>query len=127
MGLFTIEHRAKRPLGSRVRTVTAGKHKLRIAFPKGPRRKGSGKLLEILHPQTENPQLCRLANKNPAELVLLGNPTSLRAQASAKRTNLVRRNAAAAENLYEEFHGESPTHILKTQEPQSMPREATVL
>lgn len=43
--------------GTKVRTVHAGKHELRIAFPKGARRKGSGKVVSILHPLTEkNPE-----------------------------------------------------------------------
>lgn len=42
------------PRGYRVRTVTAGGHKVRIAFPPGPRKKGAGQLVSILHPRREN-------------------------------------------------------------------------
>lgn len=66
---------AEQPRGWRVRTKREGAHELRIAFPPGPRRKGAGKLLEILHPKTErNPKACGVAQMNPAELVIFGNP-----------------------------------------------------
>jgi hypothetical protein len=51
-----------------------GRHELRIAFPPGPRRTGSGKLLEILHPKGERNPECEIAGKNPAELIIFGNP-----------------------------------------------------
>lgn len=56
------------PAGWRVRTVKAGAHRVRVAFPPGARQKGSGKVVSVLHPQNENP--CRM--NNPAELVLMG-------------------------------------------------------
>jgi hypothetical protein len=47
------------PPGFHVRTIRAGKHELRIAFPKGARKKGSGQLISILHPKKErNPETC---------------------------------------------------------------------
>jgi hypothetical protein len=47
------------PPGFHVRTIRAGKHELRIAFPKGARKKGSGQIISILHPKREkNPQTC---------------------------------------------------------------------
>lgn len=55
---FITQHVAKTPENWRVRTVRAGEHELRVAFPPGPRRTGSGELVEILHPKGENP--CRL-------------------------------------------------------------------
>jgi len=58
------------PSGWRVRTVQSGAHQIRVAFPPGPRRRGAGKVVQILHPRTDNP--CSL---NPAELVILGNPS----------------------------------------------------
>ena len=48
--------------GTKVRTVRAGAHEIRIAFPKGARKKGSGKIVSILHPKAE---------KNPGALRLL--------------------------------------------------------
>lgn len=38
------------PKGWRVRTVTKGGHQVRVAFPPGPRRKGTGKAISVLHP-----------------------------------------------------------------------------
>ena len=61
---FRHEDVATVPRGHRVRTVTTPTgHKVRIAFPPGPRRTGAGKLVSILHPQTEvNP-----CGKNPMQ------------------------------------------------------------
>jgi hypothetical protein len=61
-----------------VRTVTQGEHEVRIAFPPGRREKGSGHVVEILHPTHENPGYCpsKTRMQNPAELVLMGaNPS----------------------------------------------------
>ena len=66
---YRTQHVAAAPSGYHVRTIPSGEHWIRLAFPPGPRRRGSGRLVEILHPAGENP--CRL---NPAELVVLGNP-----------------------------------------------------
>ena len=44
--------------GTKVRTVRAGKHLVRIAFPKGARKKGSGQLISILHPLHEKNPSC---------------------------------------------------------------------
>ena len=65
---------AQKPRGWRVRTKRTGRHELRIGFPPDARRKGSGKLLEILHPKGEQNPDCELAGKNPAELIIFGNP-----------------------------------------------------
>ena len=46
------------PAGTKVRTIHAGKHELRIAFPKGARKKGSGTLVSILHPRSEKNPSC---------------------------------------------------------------------
>lgn len=70
---FRVQHIAVKPRGWRVRTKREGAHELRIGFPPGPRRRGTGKLLEILHPKAEhNP--CAIEQMNPAELVIFGNP-----------------------------------------------------
>ena len=64
------------PAGYKVRTVRAGAHQVRVAFPPGARRKGDGIVVGILHPKNENP--CPVARKNPAELLLMGaNPSGL--------------------------------------------------
>lgn len=77
---FRVQHVARKPRGWRVRTKREGAHELRIAFPPGARRKGSGRLLEILHPKGERNPQCGLAGKNPAELVIFGNPSPSRAR-----------------------------------------------
>jgi hypothetical protein len=47
------------PRGYHVRTVRAGKHQVRIAFPKGARKTGAGQIVSILHPKAEqNPAGC---------------------------------------------------------------------
>jgi hypothetical protein len=85
IGDFRTEHVAKKPRGWNVRTMrTETGHELRLAFPAGPRKKGSGRLLEILHPSHENPS-CQVTPhtaaheaasffgiENPSELLLIG-------------------------------------------------------
>jgi hypothetical protein len=74
---YRIEHVSETPRGYHVRTFAPGPksdHLVREAFPKGRRRKGSGQLVEILHPIGENPSRC----KNPSSVysfaVSLGYP-----------------------------------------------------
>lgn len=82
------EHVAETPRGWKVRTITPGadsKHEVRIAFPPGRRKKGSGRVVEILHPAGEKNPKCALsekARKNPGELLIFGNPST----AAKKRT-----------------------------------------
>ena len=55
--------------GHRFRTLSRGRHRIIIAFPKGPRRHGTGVVQAILHPLSEatgtdrkflcNDQTCR--------------------------------------------------------------------
>lgn len=46
------------PHGWHVRTKVENGHEVRLAFPPGKRKKGSGKLISILHPKSErNPEL----------------------------------------------------------------------
>lgn len=70
-GDYRTEHIATKPRGWKVRSKMMRDHVIVLAFPPGPRRKGSGRLLEILHPAGENPA-CRM--KNSPELVIFGNP-----------------------------------------------------
>lgn len=83
---FRIQRVATKPRGWRVRTKREGEHELRIGFPPGPRHRGVGKLLEILHPKSERNPECQIVGKNPAELVIFGNPSNNREleQASEK-------------------------------------------
>src|SRR5713101_6842504 len=66
---FRHEDREAVPRGWKVRTVKAGKHRVRVAFPPGRRQKGSGRLVSVLHPVGENP--CELRSTNPAELMVM--------------------------------------------------------
>jgi hypothetical protein len=85
---FRVEHLAQTPAGYRVRSVKRGSHVVRVGFPPGRRRKGSGKVLEILHPKAEKNASCivsQRAKTNPAELLIFGNPASkLEAQKAAR-------------------------------------------
>lgn len=54
MIFFRHERLAKKRKGERVRTIVTDKHRVRIAFPKGQRRKGAGRVLSILHPMEES-------------------------------------------------------------------------
>ncbi len=130
MSEFRTEHVQTKPAGWRVRTiVTDTGHELRIGFPPGGRKRGSGRLLQILHPRAENPscdvtprRAVELANrelsdgkKNPAELVIFGlpNPDSSEAEKAAE--------------LYEEFHGEAPKETLEAQRSARMRTDYTGL
>ena len=99
---FYVEHFSTLRGGEKVRTVTRKGHRVRIAFPKGHRVKGSGRLIEVLHPLKDNP--CRLPN--PAELVIM----------SANPSNL-----EGASRMYEEFHGEPGKHVDEIHEPTPRP------
>jgi hypothetical protein len=66
---FRHEDREAVPKGWKVRTVKAGKHRVRVAFPPGRKVKGSGRLVSVLHPIGENP--CELRSTNPAELMVM--------------------------------------------------------
>ena len=72
---FRHEDREAVPKGWKVRTVKAGAHRVRVAFPPGRREKGSGRLVSILHPISGNNPCsnpCSLRSTNPAELMIMG-------------------------------------------------------
>lgn len=105
---FTVQHVAVTPRGWHVRTKLEGKHRLRIAFPPGPRQTGVGKLVEILHPRGENPCPQKKRYANPGEeLLIFGNPSRRRKKNDGELDD--------AELLYQEFHGRDPKEILKVQ------------
>jgi len=95
------EHVATSPRGWKVRTIAPGpdsKHEVRIAFPPGRRKKGSGRVVEILHPAGEKNPKCALsekARKNPGELLIFGNPST----AAKKRTTRDRASRIRAARL----------------------------
>ena len=127
-----------KPAGSRIRSVVRGKHVLRVAFRGSTRAgKGKGKLVSILHPRSENPNLCRL-RKNPGlELVILGNPHSARnARSSPTSTNrrVGRPLANPTESvsgegveLYRDFHGMDPGEVIRVQESAEQRHEYVAL
>lgn len=75
MARYRTQHVAAAPAGWRVRSKRASGHVLRIAFPPGRRKRGDGRVVEVLHPKRENPG-CDVERKNPEQLLIfgLGNP-----------------------------------------------------
>lgn len=88
---YKHEEVAKTPRGYHVRSVQRGTHVVRVAFPPGPRRKGAGKVVEILHPKSEMNPSCIVSNQvrsNPGELIIFGNPQKrMLTKAEAKKKN----------------------------------------
>jgi hypothetical protein len=71
---FRHEDVASVPGGWKVRTVHAGSHRVRVAFPPGRKQVGSGRLVSILHPLAgSNPcaNPCTLRSTNPSELMVM--------------------------------------------------------
>jgi hypothetical protein len=91
------------PPGWKVRTVKAREHRVRVAFPPGRRETGSGVVVAVLHPKTENPNTCTTRQKNPAELILMGaNPIgTTNQQKKATRERAERIRAARLSNPYD--------------------------
>lgn len=84
---YRHEEVAKTPAGYRVRSVKRGSHVVRVAFPPGRRRKGTGKVVEILHPRGESNPSCIVSNQvrtNPGELLIFGNPSTQAAKRSTR-------------------------------------------
>lgn len=74
---YRVEHVARAPQGFHVRTLAPGPksdHLIRVAFPPGRRRRGSGQLVEILHPPGENPTRCNNPSSAYSMAVRLGYP-----------------------------------------------------
>jgi hypothetical protein len=141
-GRFKHEEFSRVLPGEKVRTVTKDGHRVRIAFPRGPRRTGSGRLIEVLHPVQDNP--CRLPN--PTELVvMMANPTPAfqcphcgesftpaQVESGAYRKHLAAHRAARskkknpngladASETYQQFHGEPGEHVDEIHEPSPRP------
>lgn len=122
---YRTEHVATVPRGYRVRTVKRAGHEVRIAFPPGRRMKGSGQVVEVLHPAHENS--CRMPNPaellvlaaNPAELMVLGGNPNEESELSGEQ--LSRRGLEGASQMYEDFHGEPGKHVDTYQELQPRP------
>ena len=72
---FSIQHVAMTPPGWEVRSVKAGAHRVRVAFPPGQDTNDDGIPVQVLHPRGEDP----VCHKNPTELLLMGaNPRPAR-------------------------------------------------
>ena len=91
---FNVEHVRKAPAGHKIRTALAGRHRVRIAFPPGAKQKGSGQVIEILHPKGENPKCAvtqahaeKIAGKFPPELACGGERTANRKRSRNRRKN----------------------------------------
>ena len=85
-------------------------HVVRIAFPRGRRVTGAGRVIEVLHPRHENP--CRLPN--PAELVvMMANPH--------ESSETPSRGLAEASEVCQEFRGAPCEHVDTFVEPEPRP------
>lgn len=96
-GQFKTEHVATTPRGWKVKTVARGKHRVRVAFPPGRRVKGSGQLVEILHPASEKNPRCiagEAIKKNPGELLIFGNPAPATEPTKLEKQRAARERAA---------------------------------
>ncbi len=88
------------PSGWKVRTLMHGNHRVKVAFPRGRRKIGAGRLVSILHPINENP--CGLRSSNPAELLVMGaNPPRKRKNNPAELMVIGANPPAALRNPYE--------------------------
>lgn len=87
------------PPGWKVRTVKAREHRVRVAFPPGRSKKGSGVVVAVLHPKTENPNTCVTRQKNPTELLLMGANPFPGKKATRERATRIR--AARLSNPYD--------------------------
>jgi hypothetical protein len=104
-----------KPAGSRIRSVVRGKHVLRVAFRGSLRKgKGKGKLVSILHPRSENPNLCAMRRNPGLELVILGNPR--KKEGVRKRNPATESVSGEGVELYRDFHGMDPAEVIRVQE-----------
>lgn len=95
---FRHEDVAAVPSGWKVRTVKAGAHRVRVAFPPGRKQKGSGRLVSVLHPIFgSNPCLnpCSLRASNPAELMVMSANNPPRNSSKRQKQREARERATA--------------------------------
>jgi len=116
---FRTEHYSTLRSDEKVRSVRRGGHIVRIAFPRGRRVTGSGRVLEVLHPVREtNP--CRLPN--PAELVvMMANPDS-EVGTDVSEEQLQRHGLRGASEMCADFRGEPCPDIETHEEPEPRPQ-----
>jgi len=124
---FRVEHVAETPAGWHVRTKPMQTHEVRIAFPPGRRRRGAGRLVEILHPASERNPRCAFGQKiraNPIEeLIVFGNPK----RRGRKNQEEMPVETEQAVRLFEGFHGRAPEEILELQRSATMRLDYTAL
>lgn len=96
-GHYKIEHVRRVPRGYKVRTTFAGPHQIRIAYPPGPRRRGSGEVVEILHPRGENPS-CELTRARAEEIARKFSASRNRSPRRALSKARTRPNVGTARN-----------------------------
>jgi hypothetical protein len=125
---------AKVPRGYRVRTTRRGSHLLRIAYPPGPRSKGAGTVVQVLHPQLENPvcnpsellvMAANGARKNPAELLVMGANPGNAEMGAAKATSAD--DLHEAMDLHEQFTGAPASEVFFEQRAAVVRETYTVL
>jgi hypothetical protein len=97
-GNFKVEHIERAPAGWKIRTALSGAHRVRIAFPPGARRKGSGRAVEILHPRGENPS-CDL-NRSRAQGIAAKFPAEL---ARGKGARIGKSNAKGTAKFWRDY------------------------
>ena len=153
---YRVEHVAKTPEGWHTRTKMMATHYVVLAFPPGRRKKGSGKVIEIMHPANENPCTFSYQNekRNPASTAykgyllrehLTGGMWSISKDGSYIATAQSKKDAQRmidglvgnpsrnpdateqAEHLYREFHGTDPREIVEMQESDAARHTFTAL
>jgi hypothetical protein len=124
---FRHEDVAAVPGGWKVRTVKAGSHRVRVAFPPGRKQKGSGRLVSVLHPLFGgNPcaNACSMRAANPAELMVMSanhpprrrNPEARAAKTSQSLLKLAdkaqRKGQEHLAEAYREMARKNPAELL---------------
>lgn len=113
------EHVQEPPRGWKVKTLTTKtNHEVKLAFPPGPRRRGSGRLVSIVHPHGENPKACNVNRKmNPSEILILGALNPRKRRGKNPENKIVTEDQAAsklqrAQDAIENFDSDDPNGIL---------------
>jgi hypothetical protein len=103
------------PGGWKVRTVKAGSHRVRVAFPPGRKQKGSGRLVSVLHPLFGgNPcaNACSMRAANPAELMVMSaNHPPRRRNAEARQQRDASKISRTLQKLADKAEKHSQGHL----------------
>lgn len=125
MKRYISQNVRSKPAGSRMRSVIRGKHVMRVAVTKRSAKQGRGRLVSIMHPRSENPNLCALRRNPGLELVILGNPNK-RPQRKLRNPETEKVSGAGVK-LYEDFHGIAPAEVIRVQESAEQRKEYVAL